>query len=731
MSQDKTGEDQVVYTICDSHCGGTCEMKVHVRGDKIVQVESGGDETTHRMCARGRAYRQRVYAPDRLLYPLKRTGARGSGEFVRVSWDEALDTVARELIRVRDTYGNASILHFCSMCDPHTLHHVQTFNRLLCQFGGYTKPWGTISDEGRNFAAGMTYGTRPAEHGAEEYADAKLVIMSGWNPVVTHQGTAFPMALARAKEAGTRFVCVEPRYTESVAAFADQWIPIRPGTDAALFIAMAYVIINENLNDRPFTDAYAVGFDKFSDYVLGQEDGVKKTPGWAETITGVPAGTITDLAREYASTKPAILNTGRAAGRAAFGEQYHRAASALEAITGNVVIKRSRPYGPRVSRGTARIPSPPNQVEMGMPPRWNALPYRTAGTNSSARVNVNLFTDAILKGKAGGYAADYKFLWLSNTNYLNQLGEVNKAIEAFKELEFILVTEQFMTASAKFADIVLPVCTFLERNDIRGAWGGGYALLNKAIEPLGESKSQLQICEALAPKLGITDYNDKSDEEWVRFMVAEISEQIDFPDYDTLRKQGPYKIKFDKPDALSDEDPADIKDSEQEAFATPSGKIEIYSQMVADMNHPQIPAIPKYIETWESLSDPLAEKYPLQLITPHFNRRAHSQFDNLLWLRELQPQTVAVSTLDAESRGIKDGDMVRVFNDRGEMIIPADVTERIIPGTVAVPQGAWYDPDENGVDRGGCSNMLTKNVTSPGGAFACNTALVQVEKAEQ
>jgi len=723
MSMSKTSEEKIVRTICNSHCGGTCEMKVHVRDGKITRIETGDEgETAHRMCARGRAYRQRIYAPDRLLYPLKRTGSRGAGEFTRVSWDEALETVAHELKRVRDTYGNASILHFCSMADALTLHHVMAFHRLLCQFGGYTAPWGTISNEGDNFAAGMTYGKRPtprqAQANIEEYMNARLIIMWSWNPVTTQQGTGVSQALVRAKEKGAKFICVDPRYTDSAAAFADQWIPIRPGTDTAVFSAMAYVIIKENLHARDFIDTYTFGFDKYKDYVFGLEDGVEKTPQWAEPISGIPAGTIAELAREYAGAKPAVLGTSFAAGRTAFGEQFHRGAAALEAITGNVAIRKGVVSAAMALLRKARISSPPNQVEAGMPPRWNRLPYRGASVNSSARVNVNLLSDAILKGKDGGYPADYKFLWLSNTNYLNQLGEVNKAAEAFKKLEFVLVTEQFMTSSARFADIVLPVCTFLERNDLYAPMGGGVlALVNKAIEPLGESKSQLQICEALALKLGITDYNDRSDEAWVRSFITKLSEEVEFPDYDALRNQGVYRLKLDK------------SEKQQKPFPTPSGKIEIYSQLVADMNHPLIPPIPKYMETWESLNDPLTEKYPLQLITPHFKRRAHSQFNNLPWLRELQTQTISINTIDAGSRGIKEGDMVRVVNDRGEMRIPAQVTERIMPWVVAIPQGAWYDPDENGIDRGGCANIFTKNVTSPAGAFACNTALVQVEKA--
>ena len=743
MTSRRANEDQVVYTICDSHCGGSCVIRVHVRENKIVRLETDdAEEPQLRACARGRAYRQRVYAPDRLLYPLKRSGARGSGEFTRVSWDEALDTIAGEMKRVRDTYGPASILFFCSMADAHSLHHERTINRLLCQFGGYTAPWGSISTEGAIFATGVTYGTlRVSESMLEDFLNSRLIIMWGWNPAVTIQGTNTSWYLARAREGGTKIISVDPRYTDSTALFADQWIPIRPGTDAAVLVAMANVIIREDLQDQYFLDTYTVGFDKFRDYVLGLEDGVEKTPDWAQAISGIPAATITNLAREYATMKPAALMPGAAAGRSAYGEQYHRAASTLAAMTGNIGIHGGGCAavvggGPgamwaeasliKALRGTARIKSPPNPVEDGVPPRRVTLSHRSSSVSSSARVNVSLFADAILKGKSGGYPADYKFLWLSNNNYLNQLADVNKTVKAFQKLEFLLVTEQFMTATAKYADIVLPVCTYMERNDFYISLSSSfYGLVNKVIEPLGESRSQLQICTALASKLGIKDYNDKSDEEWVRSVVTTLSKERGLPDYDSLKKNGIHRQKHDEPIVAFRKE---IEDPKHNPFPTPSGKIEIYSQSMAEWNDPLLPPIPKYIESWESLNDPLAEKYPLQLITTHFRRRAHSQFDNLPWLREQQSQMIMINSIDAESRGIKHGDLVRVFNDRGEMMISADVTERIMPGVVDIPQGAWYHPDEKGVDRGGCANVLTKNVTSPAGAFTSNTSLVQVEK---
>jgi anaerobic dimethyl sulfoxide reductase subunit A len=722
------GEEKIIRSICSSHCGGTCEMKVHVRDNRIVRIEPDDRPFRPRLCARGHAYRQRVYAPDRLLYPLKRTGLRGSGAFERISWDEALETIAEKMQRIKTEYGNASILHFCSMCDPHALHHVGAFHKLLCRFGGYTAPWGFISHEAATFSAGITYGMRrkftQTEHRPEEYLQSKLIIMWGWNPVTTEQGTNVPLFLALAKEKGTRFICVDPRYTDSAAVFADQWIPIRPGSDTAVLLAMAHVIIQEDLLDRNFIEAHTFGFEPFKEYVLGRTDGLAKTPAWAEGISTIKAETIADLARAYALQKPSVLVTSIGPGRSAYGEQYHRAAAALEAITGNWQHQNWLSGGAGSSKANPTPSAPSNPVESEAPPRRNALPYRGASVNSSARVNVSLFADAILKGKAGGYPHDYKMAWFSNTNYLNQLGEINKAVRAFQELEFVLVTEQFMTPTAQWADIVLPVCTFLEREDMLAPKGYGvYALLNQAIEPLGESRSQLQICQALAPRLGINDYGSESDKELVKTLVDRLKEAVDLPDLEVLREEG-----FYFPQRRSEDKPKAGPNAPAMNFRTPSQKIEIYSRIAVTIGDPLIPALPTYLEPWESPHDPLALKYPLQLITPHFKRRAHSQFDNLPWLRELQTQAVSLNTIDAEARGINTGDLVRIFNDRGEVRIPARVTERIMPGVVALPQGAWYQPDEQGIDHGGSANVLTKNVTSPGGSFVCNTALVQISK---
>jgi len=730
---DKSAQaEKVVPTVCASHCGGSCLLKVHVKDGVITRIETDdGEEPQLRACLRGRAYRERVYAPDRLKYPMKRVGIRGQGKFERISWDEALDTVAGEVKGVRDTYGPASILAAEHPGDLCPLNNYGLLERLLNMAGGYTAVWGMTSFHAGVWAALVAYGTWFASNTRDDLVNSRLIILWGWDPASTISGTNTCWYLAQAREAGARIVSVDPRHTDTASTFADRWIPIRPGTDAAMLIAMAHVIIKEKLYDENFLATYTVGFDRLREYVLGIEDGAPKTPSWAEEITGVPSSAIEGLAREYAIIKPAALMAGIAPGRTAYGEQYHRAAITLAAMTGNIGIHggdaASRAwesivggYPYTVDPLIAGLERPPNPVEKGFPSRGPVFDFLLG---KQPRVHFSQLADAILKGKAGGYFTDYRLLYVARCNYLNQFPNVNKIAKALQSLEFIVVEEQFMTPTAKFADILLPVNTFMERNDI--AFGVGSPFLGgmtKVIEPLGESKSPLQIAAQLADRMGIAGYLDKSDEK----ILEDRAKRTGVPDYALLKEKGIYRFKLPEPYVAFKRQ---IEDPANNPFYTPSGKIEIYSQQWADLNMPGLPPIPKYMETWESRNDPLAKRYPIQLITTHFKRRNLSQFENLPRLRELQIQAILIGSEDARARNISDGEMVRVFNDRGEMVIPAKVTERIMPGVVDVPHGAWYDPDEKGVDRGGCANILTNDEYSPSGAFAYNTALVEVEKA--
>ncbi|MEK7354182.1 MAG: molybdopterin-dependent oxidoreductase, partial [Chloroflexota bacterium] len=468
-----TSEEKVIITACNTHCGGSCLLRVHVKDGVITRFETdNGDEPQIRACLRCRAYRQRIYHPDRLLYPLQRVGERGEGKFRRVSWDEALETVARELKRVKQTYGNAAILLRGSGGDIGWLHGWRCVDNLLNMFGGYSQAWASASSEAANFASLANYGSLDTRHSRDDLLYSRLIIMWGWDPANSIQNTGTSWFVAQAKEKGARIICVDPRYTESAATLAHQWIPIRPGTDAAMLIAMAYVMVTEKLYDKAFMDKYTVGFDKFQEYILGRTDGQPKTPGWAEPITLVPASTIANLARECATTKPAALIGGISAGRTAYGEQYHRAAMVLAAMTGNIGIHGGDPAGRnwtgllgfpfmRLGRG---MYGGPNGVEEKLPPRPDAL--RSRGFHASGHIHITDVADAILRGKSGGYHTDIKFLWTVNTNYVTQHLNINKIVQALKKVEFTVTHEQFMTPTARFADIILPTNTFLERNEI-------------------------------------------------------------------------------------------------------------------------------------------------------------------------------------------------------------------------------------------------------------------------
>jgi anaerobic dimethyl sulfoxide reductase subunit A len=725
-------EVKIIRTTSTFDCGGRCPIKLHVKDNQIIRVE--GDDIAEpeqlRTCLRCRAFRQYVHHPDRLMYPQKRVGARGEGKFERISWDEALDTLAAELKRVKDTYGNEGIFLATGGGYLAGLHNGGlAAARLLGQFGGYVTHYGNISSEGAVWASLTQYGSVMVGNSREDMLNSKLIILWGWDPARMISGTNTMYHVIQARENGAKVIAIDPRYHDTAATVADEWIPILPGTDTAVMVAMANVMIRENIQDQAFLDKYTVGFDKFKEYVMGQEDGTEKTPAWAAEISGVPAETIERLAREYATTQPAALMDCQGPARSAMGEQYNRCAATLCAMTGNV----GRPGG-SAGGGLMGIPIGHMFRMSAIPPGKNPFELdgpRIKGTldirmRVIKRVHINKIFDAILEGKKGGYPADIRMMWSMCNNYLNQTGNSNKAARALQKLEFLAINELFMTAQARYADLLLPVTSAAERSDLTRPWPSGpyFTFMNRALEPLGECKSDLIIAAELADRLGIKDFNPHTEEEWLKLFVDMNPEyQKHIKDWDKFREDGIHRVQLPEPIIAFKEN---IDDIENNPFPTPSGKIEIYSQRVADIEHPQCPPIPKYLSTPEDRNDPLAEKYPLQLITPHPKNRVHSELYLVPWLREVEPHRVWINPVDAKPRGIKDGDEVHVFNDRGTVVITAWVTERIIPGVVCIFEGAWYQPDENGIDRGACANTLTKDGYSGGGAALMNTSLVEV-----
>jgi anaerobic dimethyl sulfoxide reductase subunit A len=531
----------------------------------------------------------------------------------------------------------------------------------------------------------------------------------------------------------------------SAVSLADEWIPIRPGTDVAMISAMAYVMITEKLYDAAFVQKYCVGFDEsqmpegvkgaesYEDYILGYRDGVAKTPAWAEKITAVPRDTIARIAREYATIKPGVLCQGYGMQRRAYGEQVVLAGCVLASITGNVGVSGGWASGLGL------------QPDDG--PFWNLFPI---GENPvKAKIPCFLWTEAVLRGMEMGpehgvlgvdrLDNNIKLIYAVASNALiNQHANINRTAQILRDeslVEFIAVQDHFLTPSGRFADILLPACTQFETWGVEDGWkyGEEVILMPQIVEPLAETKSDYRICAEIAERLGIGDaYTEGRNERgWVEW-VLERYRETRFPDVPPLDEfeasnRGVYSIPVTEPAVAF----ADFRASpEAHPLNTPSGKIEIFSKRLYDMGSPaQIPAIPKYIQEWESPFGPEAEKYPLQALGHHYMARVHSTHDNVDWLEEAFPQRLFINPLDARARGIADGDEVKVYNDRGAMIIPCQVTNRIMPGVVDIPQGGWWTPDENGVDRRGAINVLTSERWTPlAFGSAQHTIMVQVEK---
>jgi anaerobic dimethyl sulfoxide reductase subunit A len=393
--------------------------------------------------------------------------------------------------------------------------------------------------------------------------------------------------------------------------------------------------------------------------------------------------------------------------RTAFGEQFHRAAYALAAITGNIGIAGGNTGVSNGVTGRSGIKS--------LPPGANPI---------EARVATPLLADLLARGRDGGYPADIKMIYSAGGDLFNQCPNANKMASSLDGVELIVVQDHFLTPTARHADIVLPATTFWERNDVHTPWAGAghYAIyMKQAIQPMYECRNDIDIFADLARRVGIEDYNDRTEEEWLRELTREAVD-----DFDAFAKNG--VARFAAPqDAVAFAQ--QIRDPDNHKFSTPSGKIEIYSMALAANPDPyglgRIPPIPTWIEPHRRESG-----YPLMLCSPKSRARTHSIHGNQPLLARVNPDDVWMNPADAAPRGIADGARVRVFNDRGSTVLPVKVTRRIAPGVVSIKEGAWFKPDHAGADTSGCANALTEDRAAPCGATTYNTNLVEIERVE-
>lgn len=728
FSGDKSGIDEaIVMTAGRGNCGGRCIIRSHVRNGCILRLstdESDGSDglPVLKACPRGHGYRKTFLSPNRLMYPLKRCGERGEGRFIRISWDEAVKTVSDETQRVREQYGaGARYVNYASGINA-VLRGDKLAKRLLALDGGYLDWYNTYSAACAEYATPFTYGTSDTGSSYSTLDKSEYIILWGENPIETYFGGEYLSALKAAKKRGVPIVVIDPRYSDTAAAFATEWVPIRPTTDSALADGMAYVILREGLQDQHFMDTYCLGFDEkhmplgaepggsYLDYVFGVSDGVPKTPEWAEAITGVPRDTIVRLARAYATEKPAALIPGLGLQRHANGEQSVRSTTLLPCLTGNVGIEGGHAGGCNLlkTRAEPSLPTTPN-------------PY-------PASIPSFLWTDAVSRGgslsrRDGIVGADslespIKLIYnLAGNTLVNQHSDCGRTAEILRDstkCEFIVCSDVFMTSSAKFADILLPATSMFESCNINKPWGQGNFLLysSPAISPLWECRFEYDWLGEVADRLGVGNEfrgGHETSRDWLAELYSRTRElEQELPPFEELECQGVYKYSS-IPSITAFK--SQIENPEEHPFLTPSGKIEIYSSALKKRG--EIPPIPCYTPCFEGPEDEAAAEYPLQLIGWHIKTHTHSVHDNNEWMDDIEGHSVWIHPDDAEGRIIKDGDMVCVYNSRGRINVRAHVTERIMPGVVALPQGSWYTPDKNGLDRHGNINTLTTHRPTP------------------
>ena len=743
---------------------------IRIETDNTGDPEAGASATSCpqvRACQRGRSIRQRLYSEERLKFPMKRVGRRGEGKFERISWEQALDEIAARLKKTIAEHTNESIMLM------HGSGSYSLFNNRNCTFRFFNMIGGNIGWYSDYSAAciqhawpylygGFGYGgVRSTNDGAGSYMNqvknAKLYVTFGNNPAVTRAsggGQSWELYGAL-REGKTRMVVIDPICTDTLAGRDAEWVAIRPGTDAALCEGMAWVMINENLVDQAFLDKYCVGYDEktlpksapkgsdYKSYILGQgPDKTAKTPLWASRITQVPVETIERLAREIATTKPVFISQGWGPQRRMNGETQSTAIAMMALLTGQVGLPGTN-SGAREGDSyglEAGLPTGANPVKVGMPVfLWPQAVVDAASLTAET---------AAVRG-APALRHNIKFIWNTQSNTLiNQHGGINQLrpiLEDETKVETIVCVDTQMTPSAMFADYELPDVCHQDSIDLMAdSYAVGdqnYLMLSdKAIDPEWEQKPNWEIMRGLARRFGCeAAYTEGLDlEGWVRRLYAEARKNLPgMPAWDEFRRTGIYKYRMEGDSGIVMEDFR--RDPDKHPLETPSGRIEIYSERLAEIARTwklpegrgqEIHPIPRYVPTDEMVQvDPKAKQYPLEAFGYHGPGRTHSTYHNVPWLREAHPDVVLMNPVDAQPRGLKTGMLVRVFNDRGALVLPVKVTPRIIPSLVAFPQGAWYRPDEKGLDRGGCFNVLTQLKSTPlAKANPSHTNLVQVEK---
>lgn len=717
-----------------------------------------------------------IYSPTRIKYPMVRRAflengpgsdpaGRGDGDFVRVSWDTALDLVAKELQRVEKTYGPAATYAGSyGWKSPGKLHNCRTLLRRMMSLKG-----GFVNSSG-DYSTGAAQVIMPYVVGSLEVYDqttawpvvaesTELMVFWGADPMNNNQiGWLVPdhgayVGMAALKAKGTKVICIDPVRTETCTYMDGEWLAPRPQTDVAMMLGIAHTLQAEKLHDEKFLSTYTTGFEIFLDYLTGQSDGTPKTAEWASDICEIPAETIKDLARRFARHRT-MLAGGWSMQRQHHGEQAHWMLVTLASMLGQIGLAGGG-YGFSYHYANGGSPAADSPVLSGMTegtasvagPEW-------LSTSGAASIPVSRVVEMLENpGKPfdfNGVRANYPDIklayWVGGNPFAHHQDR-NRMVKAWEKLETFIVHDFQWTATARRADIVLPATTSYERNDIEQI--GDYALshilaMKKVIEPMYEARSDYDIFAAISERLGKGDAftEGKTEMDWIRsfYEMARVEARgkgMEMPIFDVFWKTDD-ALAFPITDVgkgyIQHKDFRD--DPLLNPLGTASGRIEIFSNTIAAMNYDDCPPHPTWMEPIERLDGPTT-KYPLHIASSHPKSRLHSQLAGTV-LRDRYAiagrEPCMIHPDDAKARNIADGDVVRIFNDRGQILAGAIISDAIRPGVIRVNEGGWYDPVDprkpGSLCRYGDVNTLTVGIgTSKLGQGNCgHTAVGDVEK---
>jgi anaerobic selenocysteine-containing dehydrogenase len=688
---------QIVHGVCPHDCPDTCGMRITVEDGRAVRVEGDPTHPITRgfLCVKVNQYIEHVYSDRRILTPHRRVGPKGSGQFAPITWDEALDEIAARFTAIAAEHGGEAILPYSYSGTLGLLHNYSMDYRFFYRLGA-TLLQRTICTaaavEGNSYTLGSYYGTDP-----EHFPDAKLIICWGTNPV-TSNPHMMPFIKA-AQDNGAMLVVIDPRRTRT-AERADWHLQPNPGSDAALALGLMHVIIAGGLHDEEYVRDHTLGFDEL------RERAAEYPPERVAELTGISAEDIVRLARLYATIKPAVIRLQYGMQRHSNGGMLVRVVTCLPAVIGSwrdpaggLLMSCSGAFG----------------INMGKLQRPDLL-----GTRRPRSINMIQLGDALLDAND----PPVKALYVYNADPVASTPDSNRVLAGLARDDlFTVVHDPYWTDTTRWADLVLPATTQLEQTDLHKAYGNYYLQLNRpAIAPLGESKPNTEVFRLLAARMGFTEpcFRD-SDDDLINQALDSEHPHMQGITRELLERERWVKLR------LPQNGPGGrFVPFAQGGFDTPSGKVEFYSKRLRDLGHDPLPTHVPLVESAEATPE-LHARYPLTLITSKAHHFINSSFNNVdtLTRREGRP-IIEIHPDDAATRGIADGDPVRVFNDRGECRLHARVTDGVRPGVAASPATWWASK----FDRGSGINALTPSRPADmGGGATFYTNLVQVERA--